>query len=61
MSQRATGDFVYELTCPHCRKAFQGQLLVGSAARYHGFKCSKCKLFVPYERVAEQVLVQQPG
>jgi DNA-directed RNA polymerase subunit RPC12/RpoP len=43
---------VYEVTCPHCGKAFREELLSGSAARYNGFKCPHCRLFVPLERVA---------
>jgi DNA-directed RNA polymerase subunit RPC12/RpoP len=44
----------YEVTCPHCKKPFQAELLEGDAARYNGFKCPHCRLFVPYERVVEQ-------
>jgi phage FluMu protein Com len=43
---RATG---YEVECPHCHKAFSAELMEGSAARYRGFKCPHCKLFVPAE------------
>jgi phage FluMu protein Com len=43
----------YEVTCPHCGKTFIGKLLAGSAARYRGFKCPHCQLFMPYERVEE--------
>jgi hypothetical protein len=42
---------VYDVTCPHCRKAFRAELLPGPAARYNGFKCPHCRLFVPLERV----------
>jgi hypothetical protein len=45
---------VYDVSCPHCRKAFRQELLSGSAARYHGFKCPHCRLFVPLERVSEK-------
>lgn len=41
----------YELTCPHCKKQFEAELLEGAAARYNGFKCPHCRLFVPLERV----------
>ena len=44
----------HEITCPHCHKRFQGDLIEGRAARYAGFKCHYCKLFVPLERVEEQ-------
>jgi phage FluMu protein Com len=40
----ATG---YEVECPHCHKSFSAELIEGSAARYRGFKCPHCKLFVP--------------
>jgi len=33
--------------CPHCHKQFSAELMEGSAARYRGFKCPHCKLFVP--------------
>jgi DNA-directed RNA polymerase subunit RPC12/RpoP len=50
-------DFVpYELTCPHCRKPFSGELLEGDAARYRGFKCPHCRLFIPWDRAQEQVV-----
>jgi hypothetical protein len=44
----------YEVSCPHCKKPFTGRLLSGTAARYHGFKCPHCKLFVPFARVNEE-------
>ena len=42
-----------EIVCPHCKKRFEGKLISGSAARYRGFKCPHCKLFVPFERAVE--------
>jgi DNA-directed RNA polymerase subunit RPC12/RpoP len=48
----AAGD-EREIVCPHCKKAFTGELLPGVAERYRGFKCPHCKLFVPAERAAE--------
>ena len=45
---------VYEVSCPHCGKAFREELLSGPAARYHGFKCPHCRLFVPLARVSEE-------
>ena len=41
----------FEIVCPHCKKKFTGELIEGGAARYRGFKCPHCKLFVPAERV----------
>jgi hypothetical protein len=37
----------YEVECPHCHKHFTAPLIEGTAARYRGFKCPHCKLFVP--------------
>ncbi len=45
---------VYDVVCPHCGKTFREELLTGPAERYNGFKCPHCRLFVPFERVAEQ-------
>ena len=42
-----------EIVCPHCKKRFEGKLISGSPARYRGFKCPHCKLFVPFERAVE--------
>jgi len=53
--QSATG---FEVECPHCHKTFSAKPMEGSAARYHGFKCTHCKLFVPYQRAAERDLLE---
>jgi hypothetical protein len=37
----------FKVECPHCHRRFTAQLIEGSAARYRGFKCPHCKLFVP--------------
>lgn len=50
MDEAPAGTGSYELTCPHCKKQFEAELLEGSAARYSGFKCPHCRLFVPLER-----------
>jgi hypothetical protein len=42
-----------EIECPHCRRRFLGELLDGAAARYVGFKCPFCRLFVPLERARD--------
>ena len=44
----------HEITCPHCRKRFHGALIEGRAARYAGFKCPNCKLFVPLDRIEDR-------
>jgi hypothetical protein len=55
----------FDVECPHCHKQFTAKAMEGSAARYHGFKCPHCKLFVPYQRAAERDLLgpgsQAPG
>jgi transposase-like protein len=43
----------YEVTCPHCKKAFTAELLGGEDGPRRGFKCPHCRRFVPYERAAE--------
>jgi phage FluMu protein Com len=48
----------FEVECPHCHKSFTAEPIEGSAARYRGFKCPHCKLFVPYQRAAEQDLLE---
>jgi len=40
-----------EIVCPHCKKAFSADLMVGAAERYRGFKCPHCRLFVPAARI----------
>ena len=58
MSETQTTGFQVE--CPHCHKHFTAPLIEGSAERYRGFKCPHCRLFVPYDRVAEQALTRDP-
>ena len=58
MSSSPARSTQYEVECPHCRKPFTAELLSGAAARYRGFKCPHCKLFVPYERADERDLVE---
>jgi len=48
----------FEVECPHCRKTFSAAPIEGSAARYRGFKCPHCKLFVPYQRAADRDLIE---
>jgi phage FluMu protein Com len=40
----------FDVECPHCHKPFTDKLIEGGAARYRGFKCPHCKLFVPAAR-----------
>jgi phage FluMu protein Com len=42
------------IECPHCHKTFEAEPIEGGdAARYHGFKCPHCKLFVPLARATK--------
>ena len=44
-------DSQHHVVCPHCKKEFDGELLVSSGtAGPRGFKCPHCRLFVPLER-----------
>jgi endogenous inhibitor of DNA gyrase (YacG/DUF329 family) len=52
-------DTSFEVECPHCHKSFTAEPIEGTAARYRGFKCPHCKLFVPYERAQEQDLLER--
>jgi len=47
----------FEVECPHCHKSFTAETIEGSAARYRGFKCPHCRLFVPYQRAADRDLL----
>ena len=43
-----------DVECPHCHKSFDAEPIEGGrAARYLGFKCPHCKLFVPLERATD--------
>jgi hypothetical protein len=54
MADAPRSEATYEVTCPHCHRAFKAELIAGSSARHRGFKCPHCRLFVPLERVNEQ-------
>jgi hypothetical protein len=43
--------FAPAIFCPHCKKAFDGELLA-EGSRHEGFKCPHCRLFVPAERAS---------
>ena len=53
MSDAPVSEAAYEVVCPHCHKPFRATLMAGGAARYRGFKCPHCKLFVPLERAGD--------
>ncbi len=47
----------FEVECPHCHKSFAAEpIRGGGAARYRGFKCPHCNLFVPLDRVSSRDL-----
>ena len=51
----------FEVECPHCHKMFAAEPIEGGrAARYNGFKCTHCKLFVPLERATDAGLSRDP-
>jgi DNA-directed RNA polymerase subunit RPC12/RpoP len=53
---------VHEVICPHCRKQFQGELLIASSAPGpRGFKCPHCRLFVPLERAGAPAAQAEPA
>ena len=56
MTEQAAPHGTYVVTCPHCSRSFEADLLEGSAARYNGFKCPHCKLFVPESRAEDTPL-----
>jgi len=64
MSRRMSGvteEQGFEVECPHCRKTFSGEPIEGGrAARYLGFKCPHCKLFVPLRRATDAGLSRDP-
>jgi endogenous inhibitor of DNA gyrase (YacG/DUF329 family) len=49
----------FEVECPHCHKSFEAEPIAGGdAARYRGFKCPHCRLFVPLHRAADRDLLE---
>ena len=54
MAETAPEPGLFDITCPHCGKEFNGKLIAGGSERHTGFKCPHCKLFVAYDRVEEQ-------
>ena len=49
----------HTIVCPHCHKPFEAPAVQGKG-RIRGFKCPHCRLFVPYDRIAEQALSRDP-
>lgn len=53
----------FEVECPHCHKTFAAEPIESGrrrAARYHGFKCPHCHLFVPLLRATDAALNRDP-
>jgi hypothetical protein len=49
----------FDVLCPHCHKGFAAEPIEGGrAARYTGFKCPHCKLFVPLQRATDTGLTR---
>ena len=49
-----TEEQSFEVECPHCHKTFAAEPIEGGrAARYLGFKCPHCRLFVPLQRATD--------
>ena len=45
----------FDVECPHCHKRFAAEPIRGGrAARYRGFKCPHCRLFVPLHRAGDE-------
>ena len=52
----------FDVECPHCHKGFAAEPIDGGrAARYLGFKCPHCKLFVPLQRATDGELTRDPN
>jgi hypothetical protein len=49
-----TPEHSFDIECPHCHKSFAAEPIEGGrAARYTGYKCPHCRLFIPLQRVGE--------
>jgi DNA-directed RNA polymerase subunit RPC12/RpoP len=48
----------FEVECLHCHRRFAAEPISGRAARYRGFKCPHCRLFVPLQRAAERDVLE---
>ena len=54
-----TQDQSFDVECPHCHKSFSAEPIEGGrAARYLGFKCPHCRLFVPLHRATDATLTE---
>ena len=56
-----TQERSFDVECPQCHKRFAAAPIEGGrAARYLGFKCPHCKLFVPLQRATDAALSRDP-
>jgi phage FluMu protein Com len=56
-----TQERSFDIECPHCHKSFAAEPIEGGrAARYLGFKCPHCRLFVPLQRATDAGLTRDP-
>jgi hypothetical protein len=60
MAYETTQQSEYSVECPHCHKLFTAEVIEGAAARYRGFKCPHCRLFVPAGHGEDQELGRNP-
>jgi hypothetical protein len=60
MSNEAKPHAGFDVECPHCHKTFTAEVIEGSAARYRGFKCPHCRLFVPAAHGHDDPLSRDP-
>jgi len=61
MSSEAARESGFDVECPHCHKAFTAEVIEGgAAARYRGFKCPHCRLFVPAAHGGDDALSRDP-
>ena len=54
--KEATPAETFAVTCPHCKKPFEAELIEDTTGRYRGFKCPHCRLFVPAERAESEAV-----
>jgi len=60
VSSEAAQESGFEVECPHCHKTFTAEVIEGAAARYRGFKCPHCRLFVPAAHGGDDALPRNP-
>jgi DNA-directed RNA polymerase subunit RPC12/RpoP len=58
MGGETTQQAGFDVECPHCHKSFVATVIEGAAARYRGFKCPHCRLFVPAAHGEDQALAR---